>query len=249
MKSRRSLTVAIAAVSMLLCTAPTANAAWNRPAATPNRPAPTWIRQVAMWNMNEWPGSRTMADSSGNRLNGRIGLEVGTGVRVNGATGYRFNRLEPDTPPTHPGHLVTVNNSPALNPGTRDFTLTVRLRTVGQFGNIVQKGQATVHGGNYKMQFPGGIAECLFRGSNGSLLVRSPARLNDGRWHTVRCTRGGSAITMTVDGSFVARKDGWTGTIANSWPVTIGGKPICDQVEVGCDYYAGDLDYVQIEAG
>ncbi|MEU4218163.1 laminin G domain-containing protein [Actinoplanes sp. NPDC026623] len=204
---------------------------------------------MALWNMNEWPGSRTMADSSGNRLTGRIGLEVGTGTQISGATGYRFDRLEPDSPPTHPGHLVTVSDSSDLDPGTRDFTLTVRLRTVHKFGNIVQKGQATVSGGNYKMQLPGGLPECLFRGSTTTLLVHSPVRVNDGRWHTVRCARTGSGLAMTVDGSVVARKPGWTGTIANSWPLTIGGKPSCDQIEVGCDYYAGDLDYVQIEAG
>src|SRR4051794_23944561 len=144
-KSRRSLTVAMAAVSMLVGAAPTASAAWSRPVTAVRPPATVWTHQVALWNMNEWSGSRTMADSSGNRLNGRVGTEVGTGIQVNGATGYRFSRLDPDTPPTHPGHLVTVSNSPDLNPGNRYFTMTVRLRTVHKFGNIVQKGQATVN--------------------------------------------------------------------------------------------------------
>ncbi|MET8150469.1 laminin G domain-containing protein [Actinoplanes sp. NPDC049668] len=242
MKSRRSVTVAMAAVSVLVGTAPTADAARNRPVSA-------WSRPVAVWNMNEWSGSRTMVDSSGNGLNGRIGTEVGTGLRLAGATGYRFNRLEPDSPPTHPGHLVIVGDSPNLDPGMRDFTMTVRLRTTHKFGNVVQKGQATVRGGNFKMQIPGGIAECLFRGSADSILVRSPTRLNDGRWHTVRCNRNGTGLTMTVDGRVVARKPGWTGAISNSWPVTIGGKTDCDQIEVGCDYYAGDLDYVQLDAG
>jgi hypothetical protein len=30
--------------------------------------------------------------------------------------------------------------------------------------------------------------------------------------------------------------------------VTIGGKLDCDQIDVGCDYYAGDLDWIKIEA-
>ncbi|GID97059.1 hypothetical protein Adi01nite_64710 [Amorphoplanes digitatis] len=236
------MTVAMAAVSVLVGTAPTADAAWNRPVSA-------WSRPVAVWNMNEWSGSRTMVDSSGNGHTGRIGPEVGTGIQALGATGYRFDRLEPDSPPTHPGHLVTVSDSPSLDPGTRDFTMTVRLRTTHKFGNVVQKGQATVRGGNFKMQIPGGIAECLYRGSSGSLLVRSPTRLNDGRWHTVRCDRNGSGLIMAVDGRVVARKPGWTGAISNGWPVTIGGKADCDQIEVGCDYYAGDLDYVQFDAG
>ena len=46
----------------------------------------------------------------------------------------------------------------------------------------------------------------------------------------------------------MARRSGWTGRIENSWPVSIGGKTDCDQIHVGCDYYAGDLDYVEIDA-
>ncbi|WP_169739460.1 laminin G domain-containing protein [Actinoplanes friuliensis] len=220
--------------TVLVSTAATADAAWDHPVAT--------------WNMNEWSGARTMMDSSGNGHDGRIGSEVRTGTYVNGATGYRFDRLEPDTPPTHPGHLVTVSDSSDLDPGTRDYTVTIRLRTTHKFGNIIQKGQATVSGGNFKLQIPNGIVECLYRGSSKSLLVRTPRRLNDGNWHTVSCTRTGSGVSLTVDGSTVARRSGWTGRISNSWPVTIGGKTSCDQVDVGCDYYAGDLDYVEIEA-
>jgi len=204
--------------------------------------------RVAYWQMDERHGARTMQDSSGNRLDGVIGGEVDTDVYTSGATGYRFGKLEPDTPPTHPRHLVTVPASTELDPGDRDFAVTVRLRTTYQFGNIIQKGQATVRGGNFKLQIPNGILECIFRGSDGTMLVASPRRLNDGRWHTARCERTYSSLTLTVDGSPVARRSGWTGSIANSWPLSIGGKTDCDQVHVGCDYYAGDLDYVEIDA-
>ena len=36
--------------------------------------------------------------------------------------------------------------------------------------------------------------------------------------------------------------------IANSWPLSIGGKTVCDQRSVGCDYYAGELGWVRIDA-
>ena len=144
---------------------------------------------------------------------------------------------------------MTVRDADVLDPGTRDFAVTVRLRTTGKFGNIIQKGQATVSGGNFKLQIPSGIVECLFRGSADQLIVASPRRLNDGRWHTVRCARTGAGSRSTVDGATVARTSGWTGRIANSWPVSIGGKTNCDQIDVGCDYYAGDLDWVELDAG
>ena len=235
MRSRRLAAVVMTAATVLMSTVTTADAAASR--------------LVASWRMDEPAGSRTMIDSGGQGLRGKIGREVDTGVRMNGAIGYRFERLQPDRPPTHPQHLVTVPDSDALDPGTRDYAVTVRLRTTHKFGNIIQKGQATVAGGNFKLQIPNGIVQCLFRGSRGSMLVSAPRRINDGVWHTVRCERGGSALSLAIDGSTVARRSGWTGRIANSWPVTIGGKTGCDQIEVGCDYYAGDLDRVEITAG
>jgi hypothetical protein len=229
---RRMLVVIMTAVTVLAGTATAAGAATSY--------------LVASWRMNESSGARTMWDSSGNGYDGRIGREVETGVRVNGETGYRFERLEPDTPPTRPQHLVTVPDSRELDPGDRDYAVTVRLRTTGKFGNIVQKGQATVSGGNWKLQIPNGIVQCLFRGSRGTIQLSGTRKLNDGRWHTVRCERSRSAVTLWTDGSMVARRSGWVGPISNSWPVTIGGKTSCDQIDVGCDYYAGDLDHIEI---
>ena len=72
--------------------------------------------------------------------------------------------------------------------------------------------------------------------------------INDGRWHTVSCTRYPDGVTLTVDGAKVAGRWGRTGTIANSWPLSIGGKTVCDQRSVGCDYYAGELASVRIDA-
>lgn len=204
------------------------------------------ITPVASWPMNENRGARTMVDSTGHGLNGSIGREVGTGTTVGGSTGYRFDRLEPDRPPTHPGHLVTIPDNRALDPGDRTFVLSVRLRTVYHFGNIVQKGQATSSGGNFKLQIPSGRVECLFRGSRGSRATFAKTRINDGKWHTVECERSPEGVTLRIDGRVESRAAGWVGTIDNSWPLTIGGKVDCDQVNVGCDYYAGDIDRIDV---
>jgi hypothetical protein len=235
---RYAVAVSFSTAAVLVATATGAGAVAEAPAG----------HTVALYEMNEGSGARTMHDSSGHGLDGTIGSEVQTGVGVQGETGYRFTRLDPDTPPTHPRHLATVGSSPELNPGDRDFAVTVRLRTQYQFGNVVQKGQATVDGGNFKIQIPSGQAQCLFRGDRGSVIVSSRSRLNDGRWHTVRCERAETGLTLIVDGRAEARRAGRTGHIANSWPLSVGGKTNCDQVDVGCDYYAGDLDYVELEA-
>jgi hypothetical protein len=200
--------------------------------------------------MNEGPGATTAVDSSGNGLSGVVGSHVQTGVALTGGgTGYRFPYLRPNTPPADPEHLVVVPNSIALNPGTGDYAVEIRMRTTHSFGNVIQKGQAGSKGGYWKFQQPSGKISCLFRGSAGSSTASagSTVRVNDGNWHTVRCERTASSVTMWIDGQRTGRNTNPTGTISNTRPVTIAGKGNCDQVEITCDYFSGDIDYVRIE--
>jgi hypothetical protein len=230
---RKIVLLSVALVGVLLLAAP-------GNAATP----------VANWQMNEAAGASTMVDSSGNGLNGTIGTHVQTGVALTGGgTGYRFPYAKPNTPPADPQHLVTVPNSSKLNPGTGNFAVEFRMRTTHSFGNVIQKGQAGAPGGYWKFQQPSGKITCLFRGSAGSSTAGagSTVRVNDGNWHTVRCERTPSSVTMWIDGQRTGRNTHATGTIANTRPVTIAGKGNCDQVEITCDYFTGDFDYVKIE--
>lgn len=203
--------------------------------------------ELAYWPMDEATGARTMRDATGHGFDGTIGRDVAVGLRSGDHIGYGFERLEPDTPPARPGHLVIVPDDDRLDPGSRDYAIGLRLRTRDHFGNIVQKGQATVPGGSFKLQIPSGRVQCWFRGSRTSLLVTAPKPINDGQWHTVRCERTRDGVTLYIDRRPVASRAGWTGPIANSWPLAIGGKTTCDQVDVGCDYFAGDIDYVAVD--
>jgi hypothetical protein len=223
------------ALAGVLAMAMPANAAINRP--------------VAIWQMNEPAGSQTMVDSSGNGLNGVIGANIQEGTALaGGGTGYRFPYRRPNTPPADSQHLAIAPHSNALNPGTGDFAVELRMRTTHSFGNVIQKGQAGSKGGYWKFQQPSGKISCLFRGSAGSSATGSGSvRVNDGNWHTVRCERTASMVTMIVDGVVTGRNRNATGTIANTRPVTIAGKGNCDQVEITCDYFSGDIDYVRIE--
>ena len=207
-------------------------------------------RPVAIWQMNEGAGARTMVDSSGNGYNGTIGASVQEGTALlGGGTGYRFPYKRPNTPPADPGHLAVVPNSTALNPGSGDYAVEFRMRTTHSFGNVIQKGQAGARGGYWKFQQPSGKISCLFRGSAGSSTASagSSVRVNDGNWHTVRCERTSSSVTMWVDGVFTGRNRNATGTIANTRPLSIAGKSNCDQITITCDYFSGDFDYVKIE--
>ena len=85
---RRLLSVTAALAGVLVMAAP-ARAAINQP--------------VAIWQMNEAAGSRTMIDSSGNGIYGAIGSHVQTGVAVTaGNNAYRFPYIRPNTPPPDP---------------------------------------------------------------------------------------------------------------------------------------------------
>lgn len=226
-------------------------------------PPPAELRTVADWQLNELASEpvvneppRVMIDSSGNGLDGQIGAEVVTGVvpdgaSGDGATGYRFARLRPNTPPTHPEHNVLVPHDGRLNPEDNSYTVEIRYRTTNSFGNLIQKGQAGAQGGYWKIQLPKGEPSCLFRGATGiTNAVRARGTpINDGLWHTVMCRRTTDAVELFVDGAFIGRNRGLTGAIANTEPLSLGGKYFCDQVKITCDYFGGDVDWVRITAG
>jgi hypothetical protein len=66
----------------------------------------------------------------------------GHGLSAGGATFYRFPTFQnPSDVPLNPGRVVQVNDSD-VNPGTRDYAVTVKFRTTKPDGNIIQKGQS-----------------------------------------------------------------------------------------------------------
>jgi hypothetical protein len=211
-------------------------------------PASAASVMVGQWNLNEGPGARVANDSSGSGIDGKVGSDITTGIRYDGATAYRFptwGRYE-----VRPQHLVIIPNNDRLNPGTSAYAVTVRFRTARDYSNVVQKGQGGTPGGNWKVEVYGGVVRCLFHAGNGtSVAVASKGRIDDGRWHTVRCGRSGATASMYVDGALQSTRSGISGSLANTYPVAIGGKYRCDQSRVICDYFAGDVDYLRIQKG
>jgi hypothetical protein len=201
------------------------------------------------YEMNEARGASVVHDTGATRVDGQVGSEVTTGVWSSGAKGYRFPYLRPNTPPAHPQHLVTVPDGPSVDPGTSDYSIEIRYRTTHAFGNLLQKGQSQTAGGQVKIQLPKGRPTCYFKGSQGRVGTGAKAPIDDGQWHVIVCTRTAGAVDFYVDGVRVGHKNGVSGKIDNRFPLTIGGKPQCDQVKVTCDYFSGDVDYVRIQKG
>lgn len=120
-------------------------------------------------------------------------------------------------------------------------------------GNLIQKGQNGTRGGYFKIELPAGKVTCLFKDASGvQRAVTSPGKYNDGQFHVIRCERlavGG--ISLYIDGVRVARNTARTGHIENSIDLSIAGKASCTNLpnQTSCDYFVGDIDYVQIERG
>ncbi|MGH9246806.1 MAG: LamG domain-containing protein [Acidimicrobiales bacterium] len=208
----------------------------------------TVTQSLAVWEMNEDAGATIMHDSSGNGFDGAIGDEVILGATFDGAVGYRFPWLKPNTPPAHPEHIVRVPHDEDLNPAADDYTIELRLRTTNKFGNVIQKGQAAAPGGFFKIQLPMGEPSCVFRGPDGvTNAVRARGQpIRDGQWHVIRCERTTNAVELYIDGVFIGRNTGLTGPIGNDKPIYIGGKGVCDQIRITCDYFGGDIDWVRL---
>ena len=205
---------------------------------------------VAFYSMDEPSPATVLIDSTPNHINGTIGADVTTSIGSAGAISHRFKDVDPDALPANVEHLDRVPHDARLNPDGADFAVTVRYRTTRSFGNIVQKGQNQTVGGYFKFEAPTGHMTCLFKGSLGQQrALTSPQALNDGIWHTVRCERLASGLTMYVDGVLTLSLPGPTGTIANDKNLSIGGKTVCDQIVITCDYFVCDIDFIRLEKG
>ncbi len=247
MRIARAVIAAGAVTALLAGTSSTAagvtssTAAAVHPAALALAPGVT-----AFYEMNEAPGTTVMLDSGPHGHNGVVNpTGVTSGFAFDGAVGYSWTRRPPEEPPTSPERVIQVPDSPDLEPGSGPLTIELRYRTQESFGNITQKGQAQTQGGQWKIQAPGGIPSCLFKGSGGQVATGALIPLNDEQWHNLTCVLTSTGVSLYVDGVFRNRKNGTTGTIDNNFPVTVGGKIDCNQVTVTCDYFSGQIDYLK----
>jgi hypothetical protein len=202
---------------------------------------------VAIWPMSEGKGATVMTDTSGHHLNGKIGNKITTGYVSHSVVNYHFPYVDNHSP-YDSGHVVTVPDNSLLDPGTGNFTVTVSFAYTQTNRNIIQKGQETTTGGDFKMEITNGIVDCLFRGSAGNGGVGAPAGLiKAGTLHTVSCARTATQVQMKVDGKVVATTRHATGNISNSMPLSIGGKVACNGTTVECDPFVGDINWAQID--
>jgi Concanavalin A-like lectin/glucanases superfamily len=195
---------------------------------------------AAHWGMNEPAGTGTMFDDSGNGNHG-----TWQDITANGAS-YQFNGST---------SRVVVPDDPSLDPGFQRFSYYVRFKTsvvpsaaVGDY-DLLRKGLGSTAGGYFKVEvYPNadhtkGRALCQMQGTTGAAKLVGSANLANGVWHTIRCAKDSSGLTMFVDGVKVGFKAAAIGSIANSAPLTMGAKSI------GGDWYTGRMDQAGVTIG
>ena len=201
-------------------------------------------KTLALWNMNEKSGVTVLADSSSNKINGTIGSHI-----VRNGSYQSFPYVKGGVGGVvDPAHIDLVNSA-LLNPGTRDFAVTVRMKFTTPVGDVLQKGQSGAVGGLFKIELDSGAGkvDCSFVSPTGNAQVWSTTKINDGLWHVVTCTRTATQVSVTIDGTVRGAILHATGNISNTWPLSIGGKSRCNQTTTFCDYFAGQIDYVKIQ--
>lgn len=148
--------------------------------------------------------------------------------------------------------VVPDNPDGSLDPGTADFSYSVRVRTTtvpddvaGDY-DLLRKGLGSTKGGYFKVElYPNSSntkarALCQAQGTKGAAKLVGSANLADGAWHTITCKKKPSALNMYVDGALTATKPN---TIANAAALTIGAK------DIGGDWFRGDMDDATVSIG
>jgi hypothetical protein len=194
----------------------------------------------ALYHMNEAPGATRMLDSSGFANNAAlVGSGITLGVPGLSGTGYAFAGT---------GGRASVTSS-SLNPGTATVSLVAGFNsttrpstTVGDY-DVLRKGLAGNPGGYYKMEvLQSGVAECFFASPKTFTVASTGVSVVNGAWHTIKCTKTATAISVTVDGRTWS-KAVQIGSIANTAPLTIGAK------SDGGDTVTGKLDEMAVYFG
>jgi concanavalin A-like lectin/glucanase superfamily protein len=198
---------------------------------------------VALWHLDETSGA-----SASDAVGGHTGAihNVTQGVPGFAGSAFRFDGKS---------SYVDVPSDPALNPGSAPIQFTVHIRYTVTPPNgsttdydILRKGTSSDSAQFYKVEIrPDNRAVCRFVGSKTSksgILIHTGPTLNDGRWHTISCTKANTSISLVVDGKTFT-KSGTVGSISNTGPLTLGAKP----GKPFSDFYNGDLDEVSVSIG
>jgi hypothetical protein len=203
-------------------------------------PAYASAATVARYAMDETSGS-TMVDAAGGDNNGTlhsIALAQPGGYLFGYAYGFNGSSSYADVP-----------GGGTLVPGTRNVTLSIRMKTsykppsTVEDWDLFRKGLYS-SGSEYKMEYyPSGQAGCAFRGSS-AYTGEHPAGpvLSNNVWHTIKCVKTSTGMQTIVDGAVVYTRSGTIGSINTTDKLVVGARP-------GSEFFKGLLDEATVSYG
>ncbi len=154
--------------------------------------------------------------------------------------------------PECPRAILEAPGGVALSPGRHDLTwgaaVLLGSDQTTKGSNLLQKGFSTTGGGQFKLQVDGlaGLPSCVLVDSAAGAplnVATSSVTVADGRWHSIRCARHGTSLTVAVDGTEVGQVAVPAElSVVNDDPVRIGGKGTTPNN----DQYHGVIDDVFI---
>jgi hypothetical protein len=161
-------------------------------------------------------------DSSGNGNDGIIQGDTVVGLPGRYGTSYTFVRR---------GSWVQVPSAPDINPGTRDFLVTVWVEFdefpgPGETYDLVRKGVSYTTPGEFKLEvLPGGLVRCTAKDESKKVVTATSiaAIPDDETWHQIGCARTGEVWSVLVDDALRAHVVD-LGAVANTVPLSIGAK-------------------------
>ncbi len=199
---------------------------------------------VSVWHMDELSGT-TMTDSVGTNPGTLSNVTAGVPGFLN--TAYAFDGNS---------SIVTVPDSPTLDPGSSDFSFTVSAQFTaipakGSDYDLMRKGLNTDDGGDYKLEIlPSSLgtsaqAHCEFSGTVADIGITAGPNLADGQWHTITCSKTPLSIGVTIDGQAYS-KSAVVGAMQNGAALTLGAKLKGKRIK---DAFAGQLDEASWNVG
>jgi hypothetical protein len=161
-------------------------------------------------------------DSSSNGNDGIIQGDALEGLPGKDGTSYSF---------VQPGSWIQVPSAPEINPGIRDFAVSVWVQLAefpgpGETYDVVRKGVAYTAPGEFKLEvLSSGRVRCTAKDSAHRVAtVTSFAPIpEDGAWHRIGCARTGDAWSVVIDDAIRSQVVD-LGAVANTVSLSIGGK-------------------------
>ncbi len=149
---------------------------------------------------------------------------------------------------------ISVPASSTINPGTANTSYGVTMRLPAGYKythdlSLVRRGASTYTGAYYKIELDyqkatgKTVLVCAMRdqkGHSGSVSTTAN-RLNDGDWHTLKCSRTATRVSLSKDGA-TTTKTANVGNLSSNRPLSFGAEKVTDTTFA--EHFPGDMDSI-----